>query len=421
MLHARTRIKIKTSRYGAHHAICNTSPLGYYPRKHRAVTERATMEEPLLEGVLPPSSPLSPCPSSYSSTSDADALAQVGPLQAPAETQQADAPRSCGKMFLGLLFVFGMITSQQVQTEMLQYQEKHTNLSVPVESIWVNHTWMMWYLPFALLLSRWKHGRWVSPWVWLKDMSARGMSTSLLCRHTICLSLLYLAPNVAWAFSMKQVSATLSVATQQSTPVFVYLLSLCFLGQRLRLLPVLAVASCSAGVAFFILGQAQDGVAGGSNGGGSLGTYLLLLSFPTLISGYQIFFKQVTSKYCLSAEAVLVFMSLIGVANVLTCWPALLISSAVGFEGRAYFPTPWSRDGLFLYGNALLATIYNFCLMMGIYLLGPFYISVGAVTQIPVSAVTDYFLHGNQINWYTIAGGVLIAAGFLTLSIQLKK
>ena len=225
-------------------------------------------------------------------------------------------------------------------------------------------------------------------------------------------------PNVAWTMSLKnKISVTLSIATQQSQCVFVYLFTLVWFRRRSQRQSSwfqtffspspFAVFSCLLGVVLVCSGESATGAAGN----GDASNYLLLSVNPIFIALFDLVFSRWSAVVCRDTEDVLMLMSMMGIACFVTCWPAMFLEDDV-FQ----LPSPFSENGSLLYGNSALATVYNFGFMVGLSLMGPLFISVGAVLQLPLSALTDLVIYHRTINFVTGIGGLFICSGFVVLT-----
>ena len=58
--------------------------------------------------------------------------------------------------------------------------------------------------------------------------------------------------------------------------------------------------------------------------------------------------------------------------------------------------------------------------MVGLSIMGPLFISIGAVLQLPLSALTDLIFYHRIISLSTCIGGLLIMGGFLVLTFMGK-
>ena len=372
--------------------------------------------------------------------------APEAPLLGGARHGSAGRP-ACTGLPLGIVLVAIMITTLQAQNEMLRFQETNATLFVPVETIYMNHGWLVWNFFFAWVLHLCcsQDRRIVSPLApvrrFWRNASLKWSPTGAMTR-ILSLELCQFLPNVAWTLVAKRVLPTLSIAVQQSSCVFVYAFALtpCLrslaggesLGDKCDSIdghnnnavkqtkggrcgylkaqwwsPALAIFACSAGVVIVCFGEAASGAAGDD----AASNYVLLLMNPILMGLFDILFAKWTCEVCRDTEDVLVLMGMMGLATWVCCWPALFLD-ATPFQ----LPSPWSERGILLYGNAAMATCYNFSFMVGLNVMGPLFVSVGSVLQLPLSAITDLWLHGLAINVSVVIGGALIMFGFTLLS-----
>ena len=330
-----------------------------------------------------------------------------------------------GKLLAGLVLLVIQLACQQAINEFLEFQERHTSLNVPMVTIYMNHSWLLFLFPAAWIFAcagQRKCVGFLQPLLRFWKGAREKISKTRILLYLLGLSFLYLVPNVAWALSIDRVSVTLSLAVQQSACIFVYFLEFCS-GKTTKLgkfwwMPIVAIFACMAGVVLVCVGQADEGSAGGPKGKGDIRNFLLLAVFPICIAAYDVSFSHVTQKLCRSIDDVLVFISLIGLVNILTCWPVIWVAGAFGFEDAFALPMPFTLEGNLFYGGSALATGYNFAFMVGLNFLGPIFISIASILQLPVSAASDLLLHGIGIGPLICIGGVCIAIGFMVLTLQ---
>ena len=110
-------------------------------------------------------------------------------------------------------------------------------------------------------------------------------------------------------------------------------------------------------------------------------------------------------------DVTLLMLGLVGVATlVLWWWPMLAI------ERLSRFP---SSDQWLLVGSvALIAIFCNVTLMLATTASSPSFVAVGSVLQIPMSAASDYVLHGEALDGVSCVGYSLITLGFLLFTIK---
>jgi drug/metabolite transporter (DMT)-like permease len=334
-------------------------------------------------------------------------------------------------VLLGCLLVLLQLVCQQAQNEMFRYQETNTTFSVPVEGIYMNHSWLVWMLVGAWFIccNQRTKSWYTSPLLPIKRFWLH--ATSIWKWHELVIRIIILefimfVPNVAWTMSLKRnIGVTLSIATQQSQCVFVYFFSMAYfcnnqqnqsqpqpqLNRIRTYAPPFAVFACLFGVFLVCMGESSNGSAGNGN----VSNYLLLSINPIFIAIFDLIFSKWSTIICRDTEDVMVLMGMMGIACITCMWPGLFLD-----ENNFQLPSPFIENGHLLYGNAFLATIYNFGFMVGLSIMGPLFISIGAVLQLPLSALTDLIFYHRIISLSTCIGGLLIMGGFLVLTFMGK-
>ena len=80
------------------------------------------------------------------------------------------------------------------------------------------------------------------------------------------------------------------------------------------------------------------------------------------------------------------------------------------------FQAPDAEAARFVVINALLALMFNIFFMLAIALTSPLITSVGCMLTIPVSAVCDWLLYGDDFPPLAWAGSALVVSGFALLT-----
>lgn len=125
--------------------------------------------------------------------------------------------------------------------------------------------------------------------------------------------------------------------------------------------------------------------------------------------------KEAHSTPLIKAEMAAHVLSLMGVWSILCLWPVFFILAALGVE-RPQLPSPHIAGLLAL--NALLDSLYNICLLLGIGLLSPLTMSLASVLVVPVSVLADWVLHGVRPGPSTGAGCAMLCLGFVMMQLQ---
>ena len=177
---------------------------------------------------------------------------------------------------------------------------------------------------------------------------------------------------------------------------------------------LLAILICTSGVVVVSLHHSEaDESSGDASHSSDLGLvwafgYLGLYATFMLLWGARVGRRFEAG----GRDVTLLMLGLIGMSTlVLWWWPMVAI------EGLRLFPSS-SRQGLLVGSVALIAIFCNVTLMLATTVSSPSFVAVGSVLQIPMSAASDYVLHGDALDGVSCCGYVLIAVGFLLFTLK---
>ncbi len=122
-------------------------------------------------------------------------------------------------------------------------------------------------------------------------------------------------------------------------------------------------------------------------------------------------FKRVVGDA--NIKEVSIFLSCLGVLNLLTLWPIFEILYFTNEELITWNMIPWQ----YLCGGAVLGLIFNFLINFGIAITFPLFISLGTLLGIPVNALVDTIFREKEFGGLQVAAGLLIIGGFLVMLI----
>ena len=153
----------------------------------------------------------------------ADEQAEVGavPLLGGLSGHRRAACARCAGLPFGLGLVAVMLAAQQAQNELLRFQETNTTLTVPVETIYMNHGFLVWMFLFAWALRACRSGGSgglgalpspLDPVRRFARHATRTWSRSGLVLRIVLLEWCMFVPNVAWTMGVERVLPTLSIA-----------------------------------------------------------------------------------------------------------------------------------------------------------------------------------------------------------------
>jgi len=381
--------------------------------------------EPLLEQMSPPCAQSSSPQESFSGgTHDSKCLETSQPtphggiendtaehelLKSGAElnlNHQSHGPRVAIAVILICINQVGNVGS----SELTQYQE--TNGAKPFDSpyfsIWFNHSVTGLGCYFVALLQCWLYHKKTV----LQMLQDSGFSVREACADSILLGVVYQMFNVCWAAAVPHTTVSVFLAISQSACVPVLLFSWCFLRERIGAVKALSVLSCVGGVVVVSLHQTEK------KGNGNIVGLIWTFCFTILYAAYMLLWAVKVGKRVQSTgqDCTLFIVGMLGIGTLLLMWPPILVLYFSGVQPQL-LPAGMFQWKLVLY-NAALATFNNTLFMLAISASSPLFVSVGSILQIPVSAIADYLLHGEELQWQSGVGYGLIAAGFVALSMH---
>lgn len=330
--------------------------------------------------------------------------ADVG--QRDAATKTLRAGTVCGYALI-LAMVFGNVISGEITQRMLK-----TGFDQPILIVYINHSAGMVCLPAAALVLWWNSTS-------LEEaLSAAGMPPTRRALAWTCFLLSFLYKfNCMWTLALPHTSVSVFSAISQSSCVFVFGFSACLLGEQPTFGKGASVCICIVGV----LLVAVYGSPTGGQGNSFIGVLYSVL-FTLGLGLYSVLYKKWTCQTPGSHLAVM--LSVIGLMGVFTLscfWPALLAARAAGLETNS-FPADDPELYALLPISISIAIFNNIALMCAICLTSPLTVSVGSLLVMPASSFVDWRIHGDAILWQTTLGCVLVASGFLLLTmVQLRQ
>jgi len=195
--------------------------------------------------------------------------------------------------------------------------------------------------------------------------------------------------------------------------VFVYLFSIFLFRESVTVFKVLSVLLCLSGVFLISFG---DGRSGEESSGDALG-YTFLIASTVLYALYEVIYRYLgVDPLDNKTEAfhnALFVLGWIGVFTFALFWPGFILLHYTGFE---VFELPIGLGYLYVFLLALCESLFNLCLLTGIFLTSPLFISVGSMLCIPFAFITDYFLGKFSISPMVYLGIALIVVGFSGLN-----
>ena len=239
------------------------------------------------------------------------------------------------------------------------------------------------------------------------------------------LSVIYTLGDWFWYIGLPHISVASGTCIFNSSCVFVYLFSVAFLGEKVAADRIAAVTLALIGVVVLALAPSSNNAASQESSHDSSGAKLVgsafVLAAAILYALYEVLCERFVFRGSESTALANTLSGIVGILNILLLWPPIPVLSAV--PNRSWgewvsepFQAPDAEAARFVVINALLALMFNIFFMLAIALTSPLITSVGCMLTIPVSAVCDWLLYGDDFPPLAWAGSALVVSGFALLT-----
>ena len=251
------------------------------------------------------------------------------------------------------------------------------------------------------------------------------------------LAVIFLLADFLWFVALSKLAVDIATVLFNTSCVFTYILSVLFLNERLCVSKVLAVLLAVGGVMVIAFLQdtsapsysdhtVNDTAAPDDAPHESEAAALVCIVCSAFLYGvYEIVFKTRTKQWehgTLSSQLIAAnwLMFLVALFTVVVALPGLWLMGLLPHHWLFYeeFVMPTSSQVPGVLAGAAGAVGFNVFFGLSLALLSPVIVSVGCALTIPVSALTDFVLHGSKFNGYGVLGSVLILAAFCAVCQQ---
>jgi len=215
-----------------------------------------------------------------------------------------------------------------------------------------------------------------------------------------------------WYLSLPRTSVAVNTSIYQSSSIVVYVLSVILFRESVGVIKVVSVAVSLLGVFLISFGDQQDVPQEGDAAG-----YICLIASTVLYAVYEVVYRYMgVDERNSKTEALyhaLQILAFVGVFTLVLLWPGLLI---VHFTGWEVFQWPTGEAFLLVFLMALCESIFNLCLLTGVFLTSPLFISVGSMLAIPTAIIVDHLLGRLDLVSMSYCGIACVVVGFLGLN-----
>ena len=227
--------------------------------------------------------------------------------------------------------------------------------------------------------------------------------------------------NYFYNYGLLYASITSSVVLANTSPAWVYLMSISCLVPAFYREKFDCVCAIMIGVSLsgFCLIAVSDKIDAESDEGDSghpvLGDVLSLASAMSY-AFYATYFKIKVPEEDEATFEFSYFLGFVGLSNDILLLALFFIFDATGFETFEWPP----QDTLVLLSvNAFFGTfISDYCWARSVLLLGPFVTTLGITITFPLSAIFDKIVDDKKFTWLYFLGSVLIFTAFTVIIIK---
>ncbi|RLN97221.1 hypothetical protein BBJ28_00016292 [Nothophytophthora sp. Chile5] len=236
-----------------------------------------------------------------------------------------------------------------------------------------------------------------------------------LVRIAAFLGTFYLVADYFWFSALQHLSVAAGAAIFNSSPLFVYCFSICFLHEHFSLKKMSGVLMAFTGVILVIMFQGGSEADAVANTGVVAG--LMMVISAVLNAGYNVSVVLSVGEDMTDTSTL---MTLAGISAVFTL-PLWAVGSLI--LAHSPFPSvyeplgaPTTGQGVLMLAIGVIMYAVNFVfLTLALVWTSPLETSVGFMLTIPLSGLMDTLMHHTSFSWECIVGSALVMGGFCIL------
>jgi len=219
-----------------------------------------------------------------------------------------------------------------------------------------------------------------------------------------------------WYLSLRETTVALNNSLYQSQCIFVYILSICLLGEWITIRKSFAIIISLGGVFLISFGTStRDG-----DETNNLQGIICCLISAFLFAIYEVTVKVVEEKHYdknYSSRDSMYFLGHCGIWCLLT---GPIVIYACDWLGYEHFDLPDRESVYIIIEICIIDVVFNSFLVLAVTFMTPYLVGLGMLLVIPCSFVADYLVGKMDTppGCMQIAGVALIVAGFLVLKLE---
>ncbi|ETI43409.1 hypothetical protein F443_11615 [Phytophthora nicotianae P1569] len=329
------------------------------------------------------------------------------------------------KRRLGFIALFGVICTNILQAESVQWLQGPINFQKPFFIMCFSHAAPVVMLPLMLVYYR-IYG---SPEDKQSGFDFRRVFErhsvipfSRLVRLSAFFGVFYLVSDYFWFSSFKNLTVATGAAIFNSQPLFVYCFSICLLSEKASIKRLCGVVTAFVGVVMVVMNQG-GGDSDREAGGSSIVAAMMMLTAAAMSAMFSVSLSKFVGNDMNDIPTLFTFSGFCG----LFAFPPWIIGTI--FFANSPIPSlyeevgfPTTEEGILALTAAIVFFVINFvCLSPAICWTSPLETSVGFMLTIPLSGVMDTLIHHASFSWEFIVGSGLVMAGFAILELKSTK
>ena len=227
--------------------------------------------------------------------------------------------------------------------------------------------------------------------------------------------MIWFLANYFYNYGLLYSSITSSVVLANTSPAWVYLLSISCLvpavyREKFDFVCAIMIAVSISGFVLIAVSDKNDAQSGeGDSDHPVIGDILSLLSAISY-AVYATYFKISVPEEEEETFEFSYFLGFVGLSNDVLLLGLFFIFNATGFET---FEWPPQETFILLSVNAFFGTFMSdYCWARSVVLLGPFVTTLGITITFPLSAIFDKIVEDKKFTWLYFLGSILIFTAF---------
>jgi len=233
----------------------------------------------------------------------------------------------------------------------------------------------------------------------------------LFVRRALPFSVLWFAANYFFNIGTPMTTTASVLSLEQCSLVFVFILSVVFLQEKVTPIKIIAVLCLIGGGIMVGFSDSESSDNSTFATSSVLGDILIVCSTvcsALYMVGFKVYLGRLTSIW-----AVFLYLSMIGCCDFLFYWPGQLIVHYTNFE---VFALPSLFVTFVMVIILFVSLIFNVALNLVITWSSPLFMRVAQTLTVPLSFAVEVLVFATPFSWLKCVGALLILGGFFVFT-----